>query len=77
MPISSIVTVYPDNLIPDWKNPIENGVPEILVSSGGPPPLSGGPVDELVDFHCAETFDRDGGIIDQEKVLGTIFDDQT
>ena len=76
MPTSDILQTY-YNKIPTWKDPEETGlVPEILITGAPPPPISGGE-SEIIDFHCAETFDRDGGIVDLEKLAGTIFDDQT
>jgi len=71
----NILTV--DNPIPTWKGPLETeGFPEILTISASAPPLSGADQTEI-DFHCAETISRDGGIIDTDKIAGTIFDDQS
>lgn len=71
------------NPIPEWKG--VEALPDILTISGTTPPISGSECVEL-DFHCAETFDRDGGIgivetdpdvIKFEKIENTKYDDQT
>jgi hypothetical protein len=75
MPTSTIYRTI-NNPIPTWKGPEESGcVPTVLITGGSPPPISGAD-DTIVDFHCADTFDRTGGIIDSDKILGNIFDDQ-
>jgi hypothetical protein len=91
MAISS--TCYPtiDNPIPEWKGTTQGtwrGVamlPDILTISGDPPPISGA-ANDIIDFHCAETFDKDGGIsnvsvdpdvVKYELVTGTKYDDQS
>lgn len=75
MPKSEILLTI-DHPIPTWKGPLENGIPEILTISANPPPISGAD-DAIIDFHCADTFLHDGGVINFEKTLGTIIDDQT
>lgn len=61
--------------IPSWKGPEENGIPDILWYTEEPPPISG-MGDNRPPYHCADTVGKDGGIIDMEKILGTVFDDQ-
>jgi hypothetical protein len=82
MPISQrFLTV--DNPIPSWKGPEENGIDEILILQEDAPPISGA-VNEELDFHCAETYKKDGGVqksqdtevVKYEKVVGTKYDDQ-
>ena len=75
MPVSDLLLTV-DNPIPTWKGPLENGIPEILTISANAPAISGA-VDSVIDFHCADTFQHDGGVIDFEKVPGTIIDDQS
>ena len=76
MPTSIIYrTIY--DPIPTWKGP-ENTpeMPTVLITAQGPPAISGADT-TIVDFHCAETFDRSGGIIDTIPISGNIFDDQS
>jgi hypothetical protein len=83
MPIVSTCFKTIDHPIPIWKG--TDDLPDILTISGDPPPLSGAP-EELIDFHCAETFSRDMGIMDSdadpavykyELVENTKYDDQS
>ena len=83
MAITSTILLTVDNPIPDWKG--TDALPDILTTSGSPPPLSGAS-DSIIDFHCAETFTRDGGVKDSnidpdvykyELVENTKYDDQS
>jgi len=71
---SKIYNIYTERLIPSWK--ATDVIPEILVISANPPPISGSDITQI-PFWCANTVDKDGGIIDETVVVGTIFDDQT
>lgn len=75
MPVSEVLLTV-DNPIPTWKGPLENGVPAILTISADAPAISGS-TETRIDYYCAETFMRDGGVIDYEKILSTIVDDQS
>jgi len=74
MPISSIIKTV-DDPIPTWKGTLVNDIPDILTIEQDPPPISGSVTTEL-PFHCSETIANDGGVINSEKVKGTIFEDQ-
>ena len=83
MAITSTILLTVDNPIPTWKG--TDALPDILTISGNPPPLSGA-TDEIIDFHCAETVSRDGGIGDSdldpnvyqyEIIENTNYDDQS
>jgi hypothetical protein len=75
-----LTTVY--NPIPTWKG--TEILPEILTISADAPPISGS-VEEIIDFHCAETFDKNANIVNMsepevikyELVTGTKYDDQS
>jgi len=70
---SKIYNIYTERLIPSWK--ATDDIPEILVISANPPPISGSDIIPI-PFWCANTFDRDGGIISETVTIGTIYDDQ-
>jgi hypothetical protein len=83
MTISCTILKTIDNPIPVWKG--VDDLPDILTISGEAPPISGAN-DTIIDFHCAETFSRDMGIMDSdadpavykyELVENTKYDDQS
>jgi hypothetical protein len=83
MAITSTITLTVDDPIPEWKG--VDDLPEILTISGSPPAMSGAS-EEIIDFHCAETVARDGGVGDTnvdpevfkyEIIENTTYDDQS
>ena len=83
MPITSRRFPTVQEPIPEWKG--TEDLPDILTISGQPPEIDSIP-ETLIDFHCAETTDKDGGIGDSnidpevykyELIEGTKYDDQS
>lgn len=83
MAITSTITLTVDDPIPDWKG--TDDLPDILTISGDATPISGAST-SIIDFHCAETFTRDGGVGDSnidpevykyELIENTKYDDQS
>jgi hypothetical protein len=73
MKIVSYIEMTIDNPIPEWKG--VDALPEIITITGEAPPLSGAYFTDL-PFHCAETYDRTGGVENFEHVKSNIYDDQ-